>query len=424
MDNSITSRSFFSTDPALSWKTAAAYAGEGGRVATVKDIIEARVANSPNSEVWNNYYTTISSEYIGLSKAGVPVAVVCHGNGPLQSQEDWIKAYEQREEHHCQSNGYIDIEKFHDLIDGKYGDVTVIDLSDYAVDGGRQFPYYHTLEDAVSDPWVVARFGGDANLVKAYITKVRALAKAENQDRHTNYFVRFDLGHGAVNRAGNAFKHLELSRYLADGKLAAARLLTVTQVTNTFVSGEGMKVSLLTEIDHHGRGDGTRFVGIRGSENADIHDGDVFDVATFNPERITVPHTGEGREFEQLIEVNGKLFVETPKTGCVMDSGYPIHHLLSSSKIDSQKRIHLGEPASPFFFKYDTAQVIEHAPEGANAFHVVWKGQDQSSQTVEVQFYKIKADYDTRILSKDEVNEDIDLMMKLFGITDEPTQAA
>lgn len=420
MNNPVSSRSFFNDlGFAQSWKTAQAFAGDIGCVATMKDIIQARVANDTDKEVWNRYYTTTSAEYIGLSKRGVPLAVITHGNGPLFKPDDWVKAYEQIDGFHPQDNGYIDISSFHDLVDGKFGDVTIIDLSSYAPGGHRTFREYRTMDEAINDPWTLARMGGDLSMAAAYLQNTIDAGSAENPQGASDIVFRHDLGHGALMLCGDDWKSICVHKNLSygDGMLAAARLLSISQLSNTHGVDRQGKVALLTEIDHHGRTDGARFVGIRGNAHSNIKEGsDVSELASKWPEKITVRHTGEvGGKFEHLIEQGGKLYVQTRKQGCVMDSGYPLHHLKSAREIGEIVRVNFGEPASPFFFKYDNADVVRHAPEGANAFLTVSKHQDGRGQGVAVQFYHIDADYETRILGRDEVYADIDLLVKLVA---------
>ena len=420
MNNPVSSRSFFNDlGFAASWKTAQAFVGDNGRVATMKDIVFARAANDTDTEVWNRYYTTTSAEYVGLSKKGVPLVVITHGSGPLFTPEDWEQAYAQREGFHPQNNGYIDIASFHELLDGKYGDVTVIDLSTYSSERNHKLCDYRTMDEALDDPWTIARMGGDATLAAAYFKRVVDTGLSEHPQGVSDIVFNLGLGHGALSYAGPDWKAIGIHENMpnGDGKLAAARLLSISQLTNTYGVGEDRKVALLTEIDHHGRTNGSRFVGIRDNAAAGIKEGgDFTDVAFNSPEKITVPHTGEGSPaYEQLIEQSGKLFVQARKEGCVMDSGYPLHHLKSSSKVGDVVRVNLGEPASPFFFKYDNADVLRHAPEGANAYLTVSKHQDGRGQAVGVQFYQIEADYETRILGRDEVYADIDLLVKLVA---------
>jgi hypothetical protein len=410
MQKSVTSRSFFNDIGfAQSWNTARAFAGDTGRVATMKDIVQARASNDTNKEVWNRYYTTTSAEYIGLSKGGVPLAVVTHGNGPLLTPEDWTKAYEQVEGFHPQHNGYIDIANFYD--------VSIIDLSSYAPGGNRKFREYRTIDEALNDPWTVARMGNDLSLAESYLQKIIDSSIIENPQGASDIIFAHEIGHGALLPCGDDWESICIQKTLSNGEreLAAARLLSISQLSNIHGVDKQGRVALLTEIDHHGRSNGSRFVGMRGNAHSDINEGsDVSELARNSPEKITVHHTGEeSGKFEQLLEHSGKLYVQTRKHGCIMDSGYPLHHLKSSRKIADVVSIHLGDPASPFFFKYDNADVVNHAPEGANAFLTVSKHQDDRGQGVDVQFYQIEADYQTRILGRDEVYADIDLLVKL-----------
>jgi len=71
------------------------FAGEGGRLATIPDVIDARIATPTEKGPWTQYIDTDSGEYFGHSKGGNPIIVVAHGVGPLSSPEGIVKAYKK-----------------------------------------------------------------------------------------------------------------------------------------------------------------------------------------------------------------------------------------------------------------------------------------------------------------------------------------
>lgn len=78
-----TGQVFYDKDLPTALEQAKEYVGKEGNVATFPEIAQARIIAPPDSYVWNNWFTTTTGEYKGLSKKGKPVYVVAHGAGPL-----------------------------------------------------------------------------------------------------------------------------------------------------------------------------------------------------------------------------------------------------------------------------------------------------------------------------------------------------
>ena len=70
---------FFDLELGIAHSLALAYAGHQGRIATLPDVIEARLAADKNAPIWNWYVSTNSAEYFGTTKAGNQVVIVAHG---------------------------------------------------------------------------------------------------------------------------------------------------------------------------------------------------------------------------------------------------------------------------------------------------------------------------------------------------------
>ena len=63
------------------WKHAAKFAGPDGRIGTMLDVVDARIASSVDDFPWNTYFTTASAEYFGYSRGGKRILIVAHGVG-------------------------------------------------------------------------------------------------------------------------------------------------------------------------------------------------------------------------------------------------------------------------------------------------------------------------------------------------------
>jgi hypothetical protein len=121
------------------WKQAIKFAGEHGRIGTMLDVVDARLAADINSFPWNTYFTTTSAEYFGYSKGGVRILIVAHGIGPMSTLEGILKAYsyEYKDKERNRRGGRIPQSEFQKLEDGFYGEVSVVEF-DPACSGIRE----------------------------------------------------------------------------------------------------------------------------------------------------------------------------------------------------------------------------------------------------------------------------------------------
>ena len=93
--HAIGAMAFYASDGfAPAWNRATVFAGRGGRVATMADVVDARIAaENPYDSAWTSYFTTASSEFYGTSPGGVAVLAVLHGTGPLSTLDGILQAY-------------------------------------------------------------------------------------------------------------------------------------------------------------------------------------------------------------------------------------------------------------------------------------------------------------------------------------------
>ncbi|MBU0470744.1 MAG: hypothetical protein KKA62_03960 [Nanoarchaeota archaeon] len=163
------------------------YATGEGIVATMPELIAARVKTNKYHKFWKDWYTVLSEENIGIDESGKPVLVTVHGGGILMPKRI-NQAYEEG-----LINGsakYIP-EEFSDLLKGKLPDGNSIQL--YSLDDlkrgisslprryGVVMPYrmaqatqsgYFKKSEFVKNPVVIARVGGLENL-EAYHDKAK-----------------------------------------------------------------------------------------------------------------------------------------------------------------------------------------------------------------------------------------------------------
>lgn len=70
------------------------YAGEDGYVASLPQLLHARVNAADDNEIWHNqFFTSNSEESVARTKQGTVVAVVVHGGGIFASPERFKKLY-------------------------------------------------------------------------------------------------------------------------------------------------------------------------------------------------------------------------------------------------------------------------------------------------------------------------------------------
>ena len=102
------------------WQQAMMFAEKDGRIATMPDIVAARLQAKPSASVWDKYYTTLTAEYVGYSRGGNLVLVVAHGIGPMATLEGIQKAYswQYNDKSRNRRGGRITEKEFLDLVDG------------------------------------------------------------------------------------------------------------------------------------------------------------------------------------------------------------------------------------------------------------------------------------------------------------------
>lgn len=431
------------------WKQATQFAGKNGRIATIPDIVDARLATADGAAPWNMYFTTSTAEYVGTSKGGNKVIIVAHGIGPMSNISGISQAYsyEYKDKTRSRRGGRISQKDFLALESGQYGDVSVIDFDEYNARYQYSFIQQLRYSELLTDPLFQARFGPRyAEYLEKHLQMAReyhakqanfdptsplrvALAK-EDPEGNARFLDRRRALHLSMAQADSDPFLLGIGdapnccyRYHprpVEKNQALAHLISVGRLVNLHHAGNE---SLVNDVDCHEWWNGVRFVGVRGSGQIDsINAGNYFldEKVQEKWEQLMRPvEEGSQDGFFHLIPYAGHYFTEYPKAGDRMDSGQPQFLITKMNKIEdgpTQFRTTIGGYHG--FVKYGIKEVKQIAPKGANAYTFPGEFQIQGEWHVSaIEFYQVEVDTSRRLLRKDEIMADYDLMLEVIGVS-------
>lgn len=419
------------------WKHAKKFAGKGGRLATMPDIVAARLASKPGDFPWETYFTTLSAEYYGISKNGNRILIVAHGVGPMSTLDGVQKAYgyEYNDKDRNHRGGRITQQEFRDLESGKYGEVSIVDLESYCT--RYEYPFIQTIRssEALTDPVLRARFGELAeDYVKAHTKAARMWHRNQaGIDPGINYPYHDTLTYtqherdGAENSdpyilkvdgAGNCcyfFGSRHGYRKIEEG-MAIAHLLSTGCLCHIHYEGNE---SLTLDVGCHEWWNGVRFVGIRASEGncLGLQQGpDAHKLLRNNWRNLLLPaERQENIGFCALVKLGKQWFTQYPKIGERMDTHEPEFAVTSAKKVGEPVLFRTASSGSGMFFKFGIKEVQAIAPSRANAYFFCGEPRrDSGGHVCEVQFYRIEADTSARLMTAEKLSRDFDLMMDLL----------
>lgn len=406
------------------WKQASRFAGEDGRIATMPDVVNARIRTEPKNPLslidskspspWDTYFTTTTAEYMGRSRGGVKILIVAHGIGPMATLDGICKAYsyEYKDKKRNRHGGRISQKEFRDLENGKYGEVTIVDLD--ALLKRYEYPFLSILavEQALSEPLLLARLGPRAvEYIRRHEDIARRWHKEQSEIDSSNPFI-IRMG-GAANCS---YKYYQLE----DG-LAFAHLISAGGLTHVCHDG---KESLVADIDCNEWWNGVRLVGIRsGNEVIDMHPGvrDISGLIHRNWQSLMVPIPQPSPVgFRALMKVGNVWFTQYSKQGARMDTAEPEFLVSSIEPVGDPVDFVTTIGGYHRFFKYDIKEVQSIAPPEANAYEtlgdvdMISNNENPTHHRVSIQFYKVDVDNTQRLIRDEELRNDYDHLMNLL----------
>lgn len=425
------------------WKQAMKFAGKGGRLATIPDIVAARLETKPGALPWETYFTTLTAEYYGFSKTGKRILIVAHGVGPMSTLEGVQKAYswEYNDKDRNHRGGRITAQEFLDLETGKFGEVSIVDLESYCT--LYEYPFIQTLRssEALVDPVLEARFGLlTEDYIKVHTEAARKWHREQagldpedkyNLPNHDRFLDRRRSQHerdGAENSdpyilkvdgASNCcyfFGSRHGFREIEEG-MAIAHLVSTGCLCHLHHEGNE---SLTLDVGCHEWWDGVRLVGIQAGGNirSGLQQGpDAHKLLRKYWSELLVPaKKREDIGFCALVQVGKQWFTQYAKIGERMDTWEPEFIVTSAKKVGKPVLFQTTSSGSGVFFKFGVKEVQALAPSNANAYFFCGEPEPQGGNHVcEVQFYRIEADTSKRVIRVDKLAHDYDTMMKLVA---------
>ena len=426
------------------WQQAMKFAGKGGRLATMPDIIAARLETKPGKMPWETYFTTLTAEYLGFSKNGKRILIIAHGVGPMSTLDGVQKAYswEYKDRERNRRGGRITAQEFLDLEAGKFGEVDIVDFEPYC--RRYQYPFLETLRvsQAMTDPVLKARFGPQAEqYVQVHAAAARmwhreqAGLDPENKyqlpnheqflDRRRSqhlrdgaegsdpYIIKLECAANCCYTFGPRHGH----RPIEDG-YAIAHLLSTGTLCHLHHEGNE---SLTNDVSCHEWWNGVRVVGIQagGSIRSGLNKGpDADELLRKHWRDLLVPaKKQEDVGFRALVQIGKQWFIQYPKVGERMDTWEPEYVVTSAKKVGKPVLFRTTSGGSGVVFKFGVNEVKAIAPPNANAYFFVGEPVPEGSayHVCMVQFYQIEADTSKRVMRADKLAHDYDTMMKLVA---------
>ncbi|MBI2099329.1 hypothetical protein HYT45_02880 [Candidatus Uhrbacteria bacterium] len=412
------------------FKHARAFAGKDGRVATLPDIIAARLTTAPGDYPWEAYFTTMSAEYVGLSADGNPIAIVTHGIGPMVTLDGVLKAYshEFNDKERNRRGGRISTDEFRKLESGAYGEVVVVDLS--AMWSRRRYQFSGhaiTAKEIMEELLWQARLGKQW---EAYVEHHSKFANDFHRERHEGPYARPCII--AMDGAANcSYYNREMFDHWmkTTPNTAIAHLLSIGGLMNSHHQYddecEENRTSLASDVSCHEWWNGTRLLGVRPGDELVVHPGlpDYEELVKKHLENLwgSNPWGSKGTSsgFWHLVRVGKQYFTDYPKQGERLDNSEPEFLVTKIEKIaEGPKRFRTTVGGYHGFFKYGIDEVRRIAPLGANAYtvgdiQIEWKDGNPTHHVASVTFYKVEADTSRRLVRMDDIYRDFDLMMSL-----------
>ncbi|MDE2311751.1 MAG: hypothetical protein KGJ93_01505 [Patescibacteria group bacterium] len=466
-----TAMAFFHADGFIpAFQQASNFAGENGRLATMLDVVDARLATRPatNSDTyhvndfpvpWERYFTTLTAEYLGYTKGGNKVLIVAHGVGPMSTLEGIKKAYafHYQDKERNNRGGRITKQEFLDLESGKYGNVAVVDIS--SVTRMYEYPFRQILTemDALCDPLLEARLGPRAEEYILYhgqlarewhgwqktfypLEKLRHSLDFKNHLRWQHY--RRQMHKRAARQYSDPFiiqnedasncpyviwdnpqTRTWKTHYLDKDGLPIAHLISTGSLHHVSHSANGQNhESFVIDISCHEWYNGVRLVGVQGEgmvKNIQLGP-DPDQLLRQHWQKLMKPVTKSvfPAGFFTLMKFGGQYFTMYSKEGESMDTWAPEFMVTKMEPVEdgpNMFRTTIGG-GYPLFFRYGINEVQKIAPAGANAYLFTGEPEmdGQEHHKCPIAFYRVEPDTTQRVMKSKELGKNYQLMMSLM----------
>lgn len=432
----ITAMGFYHGDGLVpAWKQAMQFAGKNGRIGTMFDVVNARIATGIDGIPWNNYYTTNSAEYFGYSRGGNRILIVAHGIGPMSTLDGILKAYSYEYKNRDKNNrgGRITEKEFHDLESGKYGEVYVLDFDPILRYYEYPFMEYLSGIDCL-EPLLLARLGPRAF---SYLAQHKRIAQKIHLEEHGQkiedpYLLKMGAASNCAYVVGGFNDHPFSYPFLDKGDGPLAHLISTGRLMNiTHQNERRAPCSIANEISLHEWFNGTRFIGIR--ENAtvtDIHPGfgDISKLIIRNWQMLmqsSSTPTDSGALYvimdggEEMDDGDEILFTQYPKKGHSMDTHEPEFRVTDIENIGKLTGFITEVDGYYGFFRYDIKEVEALRPPEANAYtifapNIIWEDGEPTRHSAVIQFCKVKVDTTQRLIRRKDLENDFGTLMMLL----------
>jgi hypothetical protein len=380
------------------------------KLATFHDLINLRInQNHDDSFVWNRWLTPFATLYLGRHNEKRLIVIAQH-LGPLNNKERFLQWAESgkkddgsnRKQYGSAGLPKISQQEFTDLIEGKFGEVSILDFDEYYTKYGTnvQNSFIH-FADAWDDPLLKLLFGAKCNdfLEKHLQISSDNAKKKGKQEGAENKILEI----GIRDRYGWYLFSSNKIDFPDDEPIAL--FLTFGRL-NSYGNHD---LSLGTEIRTHEDSGHANFV-VLNDENEDVlgidynYEKHWQDCLVNNEEKIP--------DFFSLMNIGDKLFTQYPKEGARMDSGEPMFEITEYETVGESTFFKTEIYGSPFL-KYDIKEAMAIAPKGANAYIIDGEILGRETVNIPVQFFKVQVNSQQRILRDLEVAGDLDLLLKI-----------
>lgn len=406
------------------WKQASRFAGDNGRIATLPDLIEARINSDSETASWGMYFTTLSAEYMGYSKGGKRILIVAHGIGPMSTMHGVVEAYsfQFKDQTRDRRGGRITKEQFADLESGKYGEVSIIDFDAYF--NHYQYPFSQKLKVGMAkyDPLAKARLGPRA---KEYLERHSQFAKEYHKSSGHGtvinpYIISMECDHNIRYARRKDFDDPSsdiISDDLDEGGLPIAHLLSIGQICYSHGNTENHFPDFHCDVSCHGWNNGTRLIGVRDKAPiTSIHHGmDPRAVLRKHWRELMVPtRRTKSDGFYTLMDFGDGYFTMYPKSGERMDTHEPEFKVTKNEIVEGSTAEFRTKGYGSPFFRYGVNEVKSITPKNANAYSLGQPVPDGDDHVCPIKFHKVEIDVSQRLRRAHDLLGDYDLLMSFL----------